>query len=297
MDKVLTTKCRAVIIGGLHRSGTSLTAVLIGNHSEVAMPDDEFNFFTKVLKYWHKDGRLDQATVEQIVEFTYNLPKVKYWQLPKELVFNNLRHIHNLGDIYLHFLKALSIHKGKSIISEKSPGNEFYYPILKEWFNAYDFKFVHLVRHPYDVVASINNYEKNAFGGKKMTLSQLIKWCRKWNKSVQLGRLRQQTQAGYLLLKYEDIIKSPTNVIEVLCKFLQIKPELDVILNSSYSRNNNFNNSSFKSITGDAKVGIVKKSARKWDRLNLVEKCIIKLFCSSNAQKLNYDLPLFISNG
>ena len=95
------------------------------------------------------------------------------------------------------------------------------------------------------------------------------------------------------MVQYERLIDMPKAVLSELCHLFEIEDESQIMLTTSKVQNNNFNNSSFNSNETGINVGIIKKSSRRWSRLNLFHRCIVRMLCSSSAGILGYRLPLF----
>ena len=124
------TLSRAVVIGGMPRSGTNLARRIVGSHSLVAVPPAELGFYQKIASGW---------TIEKILTEPKFLDR--YRPDVKDLV-------HLEGDVvYRHLLARYAASKGKSIPGEKSPLNEFFYRDIQRCFAGCDLRFVHMVRN------------------------------------------------------------------------------------------------------------------------------------------------------
>ena len=214
-----------VLIGGTPRSGTNLARRIIGSHSKIAVPPSEFNFFNQ-----HRSGKSVRAIL--------SAEPVKRWGV-------------DLSDLYSRphreaFIAALVRYAeslGKEIPGEKTPYNEFYYETIRAWLEGFDLKFVHLVRNPFDVIAS---YKHAPFrGAERHKRYDVAALCRNWVRSVSIGLARAHTDPEtYCLVKYEDLTTNPARTTESLCAFLGVEFEPERMLNladyKGYADNTSF---------------------------------------------------------
>ena len=127
---------KIVLIGGVGRSGTTLTRKIIGSHSKIAVTPTELKMFTFASK--------GKSVLE-----TLSRDRLEPWGV-------------DFSDLYScpfqeAFIKAILRYKtnvGKEIAGEKSTYYEFFYDTLQEWLSDFNFKFIHLIRNPFDVMAS-----------------------------------------------------------------------------------------------------------------------------------------------
>ena len=238
---------KLILIGGIPRSGTNLARRIIGSHSKIAIPPGEFQFFYQYMK-----GK----SVKQILD---NI-RLRSWNID----FSNLYS-------YEHqkaFIKALIRYTesiGKDIPGEKSPLNEFFYDIILDWLRDFEIRFIHLVRNPFDVMASYKyfNFLKNK---RKSTLNSINAHIINWNRSVSMGLARSYyNPSKYYVLKYEDLASDPVGKTKELCEFIGVNFEKERMLRlSDYSGYND--NTSFKKNSGKSHKdyrGINKPESRK----------------------------------
>ena len=72
------------------------------------------------------------------------------------------------GEAYQRTISRYADSLGKDVGGEKTPYNEFYWDTLRTWLDGRDWKFIHLVRSPFDVMAShMNRSRTRARGGER----------------------------------------------------------------------------------------------------------------------------------
>lgn len=203
---------RLVLIGGVPRSGTNLVRRIIGSHSEIAVPPAEFQFLGQYAK-----GK-------SVTEILAN-KRLKRWDIDlSDLCSRGHR------EAFICALVRYAEHVGKTIPCDKSPLNEFYYDIAQEWVNGAELKFVHMVRNPFDVMAS---YKHSTIRGddRYKAYPGILAHCRNWNRSVSMGLARAHyNPQGYYLLKYEDLAIDPVRITSELCSFLGVGFEKERML-------------------------------------------------------------------
>lgn len=116
-------------------------------------------------------------------------------------------------------------------ICEKSVENSEFAPVLKKWFpNA---KFIHIVRNPYDNLASFRQYQVNMYG--RYPVLQKLVWSLHHN-YAQMYKNKELLDDSYKVIKYEDLVASTEDVMADLAKFLDIKFTQSLLEVSSMGR-------------------------------------------------------------
>lgn len=256
-----------IIIGGMPRSGTNLTRRVIGSHSNIAIPPAEFMFLHRLAK-----GRsLDEVLSNH---------RLKQWNID----FSDL-YAREPKDVYVQALLRYAESVGKEHTGEKTPLNEFYYDTLQEWLQDFELKFIHMVRNPFDVMAS----QKHMPERKNQTLDFAMH-CRNWLRSVSMGLAREHSDPqGYTLLKYEDLTDDAASVTQKLCEFLGVDFEADRMLNlsdfSGYKDNTSFANPSNHNGKQDAPI---RQSRSRKGHLTNEEQRLVASMCGELAHALGY---------
>jgi hypothetical protein len=259
-----------VVIGGVARSGTNLARRIIGSHSKIAIPPAEFEFFAQYV-----DGK----SVEEILSHR----RFRKW----EMAFSDFLSCEH-RDVYIQALVRYARNAGKEIPGEKTPFNEFYYDIIQEWLQDFELKFIHLVRNPFDVMASHKDapHRKNYRG-----IADISVYSRNWCRSVHLGLAREHVSPdGYYVLKYEDLTGDPVGTVQKLCAFLGVDLEKERMLNMVDFKGHRDNTSFPQAADGRvAEFRAIRRPESRKPYLSAAELRITGSICGELAHALGYE--------
>lgn len=193
-------------------------------------------------------------------------------------------------EILKRFMTHEAKQAGKSIVCEKTPQHVFYITELLRLFpNA---KVINIVRDPRSVLASQKNKWKrrklgSSFMPKKESIRLRINYhpitmSQLWNAAVGAGEAMSD-QRNVTSIRYEDLLKNPTEILEQLCQFVDISFEpsmLQIAATSSSLR------------ADDSKsYGIHTRSIDSWrGQLSAHEVSIVQQRCSERMKRWGYDL-------
>ena len=276
-----------VVIGGMYRSGTTLAETIIGSHRDISIPPRDFTFFNH-----YERGKSLKGIYE-------DLEKRDIWRRWKEEIdrksggsstaspdfsrfFNG-----SAEKAYVDTLVYYADTVGKKIPGVKCPQNEFYYETIRKWLSEYECKFVHLVRNPFDMVASFQHsaYYNDA---TKRNPENIAVHARNWCRSVSLGLARAfYDPATYYFIRYEDLATQPAITTQALCNFLGVDFDEKRMLNaedfSYYGANTSFENQARVHSSEYVRVPKSRKGHLK-DR----ERDVIRTICGELAQAVGY---------
>lgn len=255
MSAVDPENLRPVFVCGVSRSGTSLLTQLLDGHPQVlALPDESLYLrYSSRLKGLRHDA---EQYMLQVIGHAYDVERgvklkpgivldrgrtwrpTALWKGISELSPDieadekGLLRVIESGaterKIFLHLvaLYLMRVASGSdesrfTTVVEKTPGNEFIYPWLRELFPKA--KFIHMVRDPFDNLRS-RVARKGEITWKKVEWPGLVNMVFQWRRSHRVGAAAVGTaQDHYRLLRYEDLVSRPVAVLEALCEFLDIE--------------------------------------------------------------------------
>ncbi len=187
-----------IIVGGFYRSGTSLTRRLLDAHSRIHC-GPEVKFF-KDLRGDYLDDPLGH------VRFFSTLPSLG-------LELDEIRDIFGRAFIEAH---ELATHKaGKVRWADKNPENVLY---LEQWKHLLPggFAFIHVVRHPLDVLASL--LEIGFPRAVPATFEDKIKFLKTF---VDAGSQYETLHPSMSFrVRYEELVAAPTTTLKSLFNWL-----------------------------------------------------------------------------
>lgn len=202
-------------IVGSARSGTTLLRVILNAHPAVTVPP-ESRFVTELWRDAH-EVRLDDflSGLEGHRQF-------KSWNLPidyvrAEMDSDTVPYATAVEAIYTAYAKRA----GKEIWGDKTPRYVEHIPFLAELFP--DARFVHLVRDGRDVALS---YANVPFGPKTVAKAAAL-WARRVRTGVSEGR--RLGNSRYKEIRYEDLVDEPEETTRVLCAFIGIEFDPDMM--------------------------------------------------------------------
>lgn len=276
-----------VVIGGMYRSGTTLTETIIGSHPEISIPPRDFTFFD-----YYKNGddlksvydKLDRRGIwKRWNKEIINKQNIQQDELPNYETFFNDTPKH----AYIASLTTYAEMINKTIAGVKCPRNEFYYDTIRTWLSDFDVRFIHLVRNPFDMVASFQNssYYGDAVKNNPANIAVHSKnWCR--STSLALARVHCDPR-HYFLVKYEDLALEPKQTAQRLCEFLEIDMYEERMLQADdfayYGSNTSFENQERSSSSDFVKA---PKSRKKY--LNEMQIKTIGSICGELAHAMGY---------
>jgi hypothetical protein len=271
-----------IFVGGINRSGTTLTARLLGSHREIAVPPTESLFFGRRV---HERDLGSSAAFARAVEDVLSWPRMQAWNLDAEAILARARDVGwSARTLFVLLLDEYRRRSGKSRIGEKSVANEFRAELFEQWLPGH--LMVHVVRHPFEVYASTYGAEPD--------LALARHWARLWRASAERALIRSEAQPKqYRVLRYEDLCAAPRNVAGELCAFVGVDADEDRMVGlGEYPEKQN---SSFEGVTA---VGTLDGAVRRDDRIDrraLVATRVRELIagvCGDVAGQLGYELGL-----
>ncbi|MCP4143412.1 MAG: sulfotransferase [Chloroflexi bacterium] len=194
-----------IIIGGVHRSGTSLVRRVLNAHTNIYCGPE-----VKFLKEWYGDyvSVNDPIKRARFIESARSL-------LPDKELFAIL------GAALINIHKAAAQLAGKSRWADKNPENVLYLDNLKSLLGD-EWLFVHVTRNPLDTLASIA--EANFKYAIPSDLDDRIGFYKKYSEAG-LRYSEKYPEKCYRVV-YEKLVTSPEKEIGKLMRWLGEIPEI-----------------------------------------------------------------------
>jgi hypothetical protein len=213
---------RPVLIGGLHRSGTSLMRAILGSHPDLAIYQKDLPLWRQFYdRYKNKDLNIPEHQ-NQLIQNIVTHPKFQETEIrvDEQAILESLKiEVYvDCGKVFAHILHHYAKQVGRPRWGLKTPYNEFFADAI---FASYaSAKMVHMIRDPRDVAVSIKSR------GWKWDIQ---KHCSEWRKSAQLAQINTaKYQGSYIAIRYEDLVTYPQETIQQACRYadLAYTPEL-----------------------------------------------------------------------
>jgi uncharacterized membrane protein YkvA (DUF1232 family) len=188
-----------IVIGGCHRSGTTLLRVLLGRHPKIVDGPESTVFLSRI------------SSPTEIGElFEMDPGVIAGWQ----------RQSRTQVEFIERFQAAVLAAAGKPIWAEKTPGNVLRFGFVRRHFpNA---RLIHIVRDGRDVVCSMRRLRWPKPCGRPGSAEELRRCAEYWARYVTAGR-RFAADPRYFELHYEDLVRDPEPVLRALIEFVGLE--------------------------------------------------------------------------
>jgi hypothetical protein len=287
-----------VFICGHPKSGTSLLRSILDSHPQLIVYPEETVFFRRFLPIAQGqtlERQLALAEEYLIHIFTWNFatppasqkgfPDRDYSSIPFEAIKQEMRDLvaatyRDERDILSSVILAYGKVTGQLRDTsrhwvEKSPYNEFFGEQIFHWWP--ESRCIHVVRDPRD------NYL--SYHSKHATWSPEF-FSLNWRRSIQAGEdnFVKYGKNRYRIIRYEDLVQSPEELIPQIMEFLQIEWDSSLFTptrgGTSWQGNSMFSNK-FTEISA-APVG-------RWrEKLSEIDTLVIQKICREDINRFNY---------
>lgn len=252
-------KSEHFFIVGTERSGSSLLRSILGNHSEINIIPNDGNFFGFYDKFKGKSLNKKEKIflVNRIKEKGKKLDK---WNLDWGKIIAEVKknEYHQIEDIIKIIWEEHWNNSKGSIKAFKKPYAELYFKLILSLYP--DALFIAIIRDPRAVYASRKYYKRR---DKTINFKGLLS-IYKWNQSErEIRRMKAKLKNRVKIVKYENLVQSPFEIIKEICNFLGIQM-IKGILNTNKKFEFNSNSSFEPSNIGNKKRVIYKSSVEKW---------------------------------
>lgn len=214
-----------VFIGGCERSGTSFLASMLGNHpSYITTPECQFK--VKLANFLDWSEPCDQEKMQSAIDFMNHHFRFLIWDtLLNEDDYLNSTHQYSLRGLIEHTVQQYAQQKHNKLNPlvwfDHDPYNLRDRKTILEHFP--DARFIHLVRDGRAVAASVMPLD---WGPNTIYYAAHF-----YKKSVGYGleAKKELSKHQIMRVRYEDIIKNPSEELEAICNWLDIEFSSDMV--------------------------------------------------------------------
>ena len=203
-----------VFIVGAPRSGTTLMAVLLDRHSNIAI-GPETQFYTEFIpQNWAKKM---PETHEQLVDSALAFKRVADFNFDREQLLHHFQNYElTLGNLLRAIIELHAIRNSKWRPGEKSPQHLQHIPTILN--HIPEAKFICVVRDGRDVVRSL----LDAPWAIPKNPRRLRLFCIRWNDAIErtIHYRRTLSPDRFMTVKFEDLLRQPKLELEKLCAFI-----------------------------------------------------------------------------
>ena len=208
---------------GFERSGTTLLSMMIGAHSDIAVPFSLTGLWFKYYKKQKHYNYLQAANdLENMVDDLLAEERIKLWDvvLDRQEVLNDLP-LNNFAVIVERFHLLYARKVGKKYWANIDIANLDYIYIVNQWFPTA--KFLHIVRDGRDVALSHESYPY----GASNILDCAEKWRYKLNLNIMAGKILGPKR--YMIVKYEDLVLNTDATLKKICEFAGVEYSVSML--------------------------------------------------------------------
>lgn len=203
---------KRIFLVGAPRSGTTILQSLLASHPEItSFPE------TKFFQYLWSD-QLKSKLPDRLREFFHK--EIRRPDLCDELEIYKGFLTSDRIQWFVGVLDKLAVEEGNNIWLEKTPEHVCFVRDILDYLP--DAKFIHLVRNPLDVIASMRKATSdlltNAVWGGEWSLQFCID---RWKSSALINNyFRKSSQ--HLLVRYEDLLEDKVKILSQCCDFTDV---------------------------------------------------------------------------
>jgi sulfotransferase family protein len=202
------------VIVGCPRSGTSLLAVMLDSHPELAVPP-ETSFLGPVACLYGASATVRRNFFEAVIADRLGLSNWSDFGLDRDAFLHRLEAIEpftvsaGLRAFYTMYAES----ENKPRCGEKTPGYVFLMPELAALLP--EARFIHVIRDPGDTALS---WRKTWFAPSQ----DLRVLGVEWKKYVEAGRRASSLVRRYIEVRFEDLVLRSEETLKRVCEFISL---------------------------------------------------------------------------
>ena len=202
------------VVVGCPRSGTSLLAVMLDSHADLAVPP-ETSFLGAVAALQGAPEAIRQSFFDIVTVDRIAISNWSDFGLDKDALWRRLEAIEpfTVAAGVRAFYSLYAEGEGKRRYGEKTPGYVFLMPQIAALLP--EAHFIHVIRDPGDTALS---WRKTWFAPSQ----DLRVLGEGWRKHVEAGRRAKSLVPRYVEVRFEDLVLHPERELQRLCAFLSL---------------------------------------------------------------------------
>jgi hypothetical protein len=219
---------KTLFVIGNKRSGTSQLVRVLNLHSRVFVSHESDIAWILYQFHNHKPFRAHPWDSDRGMRFTLETTGnlLRREASPPENFLAIQKSIMEKGSPWMPARKKPDL----QWIGDKKPMQHTDAELLKFLLEHFpDARFLHIVRHPFDVVASSDRFNRTADGDFWLGLSSEEKLARWTFHEQQVLRLSRTLRGHVHSLRYEDLCDNVGHELAKVCAFLKIQPETELL--------------------------------------------------------------------
>ena len=277
---------RMIFGSGTSRTGASLLSSMLSVHKDILITTDLLHFFRFI---YNKYSPIKLPSNQYKLAYETCL-RIKYRhriELSPKKLLSYFKGAKDYNDVIL----AIS-----NFILEKNKNKKVFGEFANtEWRNIKTFlefdsnyKAFQVIRDPRAVLSA---FKKITYSKGHKYLNLIFQWIDALNYSEKY--LKQYSPDRYLRIKYEDIVSFPNESVDLLCKFLEVKVDPNMLDGEKWKDllNSEFNFINVSAYTNKKSYGFSKDRIFKWkDHLEDWEVALVQYLLKDYLKKLNYQI-------
>ncbi len=202
------------VVVGCPRSGTSLLAVMLDSHPDLAVPP-ETAFLGAIASLPGASPSLRRDFFNCVTADRIPLSNWSDFGLEREVLWRRLSAIEpfTVAEGLRAFYALYAEGQGKPRYGDKTPGYVFLLPQIAALLP--EAHFIHVIRDPGDTALS---WRKTWFAPS----TDLRVLGTEWRKHVEAGRRARNLVPHYLEVRFEDLVRDPERELKGLCEYLAL---------------------------------------------------------------------------
>lgn len=202
---------------GMERSGTTLLAMMMGAHPQIAVPLSTtgmwYDFFARVQRDYH--GLTDDEAITRLVDDVLVHERIRLWntELERERILANCQP-GDFGSVVAAVHHEYARQRSKPHWANSDIATLDAMHLANGWFP--NGRFLHIIRDARDVALS---HQTMPFGAGNIAECALA-WRHRVGQSLRMGAILGPNR--YLAIRYEDLILESESTLRHICGFLGV---------------------------------------------------------------------------